>query len=291
MKPLITFRQAIAELLAQPREQIVLQLSALILLLQTLETGRWTLEVVMIAICGSMLVSPLLCRGPEIWFLVCAVIGWSFLNDYLAAPNHRFLIAFWCLACALAATSSAPARVLAHNGRIMIGLCFVFAVFWKFRNPSYLDGSFMEHAILTGFMDNLGLAAAYLGCLSQAQMVRNHECEAAFLASPDVLFSEPLETTIALHVIAHVVTWLTLIAEIVVAVAFLTTRPRWVERWRDWALLFFLYSVYPFLPVAYFAHVLGVMGIAQCHPSRRRTMTAYLLSFPVIQLARVPWFG
>ena len=55
------------------------------------------------------------------------------------------------------------------------------------------------------------------------------------------------------------------------------------------ALAFVGLVSYPFLPIAVFAHVLAVMGIAQCPAMKRHTFVAYLLSFPIIELARLPW--
>lgn len=289
MTPFRLALEATEELLGRPRAGLVFQLSALVLLLQAFEAGSPTLAATTSVTCGAILISPFLRRRAESWFLVCAVLAVFFARNWFLAPNHHFLIALWCLACALAASSDRPVLVLAHNGRMLIGMAFLLAVVWKLRSPDYLDGSFMEYSILTGVVKKFSTLASLLTGISPHHWAVNQAVEEAFLASPARESSEPLQSALDVRWMAVLVTWWALLFELAVAVAFLVRRPRRVARARDGMLLVFLYTVYPFLPITQFAHALAVMGFAQCPGVKRRTRAAYLVSFPVLQIARMPW--
>jgi hypothetical protein len=271
-------RRGLGDLLAEPADALVLPLSALLLLLHAFETRSPALEAALVVVCAALLLRPALRESPAFWAAACAPVGAHLLWNWTSVPNHGFLIAYWGLACALAAGSGRPAQVLAHNARWLVGLSFLLAVAWKVRNPAYLDGSVTEYFVVTGVVRNLTAAAAWVGGLSPAQVDRNERHESAFLAAPQLGASEALDVTPAIHAIALLVAVWALVIEIGIAVAFLAPRPRSVERWRHPLLLTFIYSSYVFVPIALFADVLAVLGLAQCSPDQRLTRAAYLAS-------------
>ena len=48
---------------------------------------------------------------------------------------------YWSLACCLSLFCRDPDRLLAWNGRVLIGLTFLFATGWKIMGGEFLDGS------------------------------------------------------------------------------------------------------------------------------------------------------
>jgi hypothetical protein len=271
----------------EAHDTLVLPLSALLILLYGFETPSLPLRVALSVVCGVLLLSPTLRRRPEPWTAASALLAGYVFSHWLAAPNHGFLVAYWALACALATTSDRPGEVLARNGRLLIGLSFLLAAVWKLRRPDFVDGTFFEYMIVTGEVSNVRIAAALLGGLSREQIARNDGREHAFLASPEQMVSEPLESTPEVQLFARLVSGWALLIEFAVAATFLLGARRVVGRLRDPLLLIFIYSSYLFFPIVLFAHVLAVMGLAQCPPGRRLARAGYLLSFPVVQLVRL----
>jgi hypothetical protein len=87
-------------------------------------------------------------------------------------------------------------------------------------------------------------------------------------------------TTPRLLGLATLMTWWTLLVEGLIAVLFLCPPHRVVSTIANYLLLYFIVSVYPIAPVLGFAHILLVMGYAQCAANARITRLCYLIMFP-----------
>ena len=100
-----------------------------------------------------------------------SAIGLRIADDWPLADNHIYLLAYWCLAIALALRSLDAVRTLALTSRWLVGLAFVFAVIWKaFLSPDFLDGRFFRVTLLTD--PRFGEAAMLIGGLSAAASSR-----------------------------------------------------------------------------------------------------------------------
>jgi len=70
--------------------------------------------------------------------LVLIVLIAANYYDRLLIDNHKKLLTYWVLAFVLASLvpdESSRDRVLSINGRILLGLCFLFAVIAKLMSP------------------------------------------------------------------------------------------------------------------------------------------------------------
>ena len=102
---------------------LALRLTLLDLLLRPV--GNWVLRPVFLAIAAIALIRPAWLRHPLPWFALAAMAGARVLLDWPLADNHAYLLGYWCLAAALALSTGIPDRVLAVNGRLLIGLVFL----------------------------------------------------------------------------------------------------------------------------------------------------------------------
>lgn len=273
------------DLLAQPRYVLVLRFTALFLLLYGSSTVF--LDIPLRVLCGLMLLSPPLLTSQVIWILICGIVWWVNATDWLWIDNHKILITYWCLVCALAVSARDTDGVLAWNGRVLVGLTFLFATFWKVFAGEYWDGAFLHNVFLTD--DRVEVVATAIGGLSPDALPQNRFLESLLKQFPEAIASVPLRTSPRLQAFTLAASYWTLLIEGSVAIAFLVPWLRVFSRYRDWFLIVFIATTYFLLPVLGFAYILIIMGFAQCDPRHTRVRVMYVLLFAFLQLSRLPW--
>ena len=197
---------------------LALRLTLLEILLRP--AAAWPLRTALLVLAGLALVHGRLLLAPLTWLLLAALAGLRLVVDWPLADNHAYLLAYWCLAVALAALVADAHRSLASSARWLVGLAFAFAVLWKaFLSPDYLDGRFFRVTLIQDprFAD----VAMLLGGLSPEELEENRESleplpEGAELVDARVLVEPP-----AFRRLAGALTWGGLALEALVAAAFL----------------------------------------------------------------------
>jgi len=265
----------------------VLTLTAVILLLRPLDVW-WVTPFVLAAACLS-LVLPAVRRTPITWVIVALLVGARIVVVWPLSDNHIYLLAYWCLALALALSDARPAVTLATSSRWLLGAAFAMAVVWKgILSPDYVDGRFFRVALLTD--ERFADASLVFGGLSRAQMAENRAFlealpEGAALLNPPA-FVEPAR----LRAFAAIATWGGLALEALIAVLCLVPTRGRVQLARHAALLAFCATTYALAPVAGFGWLIATMGLAQCQPAQRRIAAAYIAVFVLILLyTEIPW--
>ena len=267
------FKSTVDYLQQQPKHLLTFRLTALILLLYSppYETlSHWVIPIC----CSVLLIAPKLLNQRLIWFAIAAFFVETNLRFWFQFDNHHYLATYWCLVCLLAAEQKDSEEILQWNGRILIGLCFFLATLWKLIAHQYFDGSFLH---LTFLLDpRLDLAAALFGGLEPNALQSNRELYSQlFNSNPGTALV--LTSSSRLGFFALVLSYWTLLCEGAIALAFLSPRPRWLHNYRDWLLLLFIFSTYPFTPIVGFAALLLVIGFAQCPRDRASRLLVYLL--------------
>lgn len=273
------------DLLAQPRHLLVLRFTALFLLLYGSSTVF--LDIPLRVMCGLMLLSPTLLTSQVMWVLICGIVWWVNATDWLWIDNHKILITYWCLVCALAVSAKDADGVLAWNGRLLIGLTFFFATSWKILAGEYWDGAFLHYTFLAD--DRVEYVATAIGGLSPNTLPQNRLLEVLLKQFPQAIGSVTLTTSPRLQAFTLAASYWTLLIEGSVAAAFLIHPLRLFSQFRDWFLIVFIATTYFLLPVLGFAYILIIMGFAQCSPQHTKTRIAYIGLFAFLQLSRLPW--
>ncbi|WP_416669483.1 hypothetical protein [Egbenema bharatensis] len=273
------------DLLAQPRHLLVLRFTALFLLLYGSSTVF--LDIPLRVLCGLMLLSPTLLTSQLMWVLICGIVWWVNAADWLWIDNHKILISYWCLVCALAVSAKDTDGVLAWNGRVLIGLTFLFATFWKMWAGEYWDGAFLHYTFLSD--DRVEAVATAIGGLSPNTLPQNRLLESLLKQFPQAIGRVTLSTSPRLQAFTLAASYWTLFIEGSVAIAFLVNPLQVFSRFRDWFLIVFIATTYFLLPVLGFAYILIIMGFTQCHPKHTTIRVAYIALFAFLQLSRLPW--
>jgi hypothetical protein len=230
---------------------------------------------------------------PVFWFALAAVQGMGIYLTWYVADNHKFLMAYWCLAlgCSWAVPEERRSALLTANARLLLGLCMAFAVGWKLLTPAFVDGSFFRFTLLSD--PRFKYVACGPGGLSLETWKHNRELGNQLIVGH--LSGVPVETvqlsdTSRLRLLATGMTWWTLAIEGGLAVLFLWPGYRGrIQRWRHGSLLVFLYSTYAIAPVVGFGWLLVILGLAQAPESSRKLRAAYLGAFLLIPLYALPY--
>jgi hypothetical protein len=266
---------------------MVLRLTAIALLLRP--TGPWTVRPVIIALAGLVLLVPKVMRAPATWFALSGLVAARIIWDWPIPDNHLYLLAYWCLAVALALGSANCKRVLGASSSLLIGLVFLLAFLWKAGlSPDYVDGRFFRVTLLTDtrFEDSVLL----LGGLTAHQLEGNRdflepvERPEAVAKGPTLVEPPPFKR------MAMLLTWSALVVEGLVALTWLLSLAGWTLTVRHLLLLIFCAGTYAFAPVAGFGWLLLSMGLVSCLPEQRFLRGAYIASWILVLLyAEVPW--
>jgi hypothetical protein len=223
---------------------------------------------------GSMLVFPSVLRHKVSWLFLSLAVWALILPNWAHVDNHLFLFGYWLSSCALSRWSENPLEFLRSNGRTIVGLCFLFATFWKVASKVWLDGSFFY---FFGFFDpRIGKMVHRFVDPESWNFVKG-QLQAMTLA-PDISLRLELPTIKPLFYVARGVTYFALTLELLIAALFLFYRSAF-SRVKDYLLMIFCVLTYAVAPVYGFGLNLSIMGLASCENSRRRVQILYVLLF------------
>jgi hypothetical protein len=266
---------------------LALRLTLLDLLLRPV--GNWLLRPFILGIAAVAILRPGWLRNPAVWLVLAMLTAARFVLDWPLADNHAYLLAYWCLAAALALWTPDPDRTLAFNGRILIGLVFLFACLWKFTgSDNYVDGTFFQVTFLTdprfeGF-------AQVAGGLDMQELGELREHVEQHRDSTPPIDTAGVPVPARFQALATAATAWNLFINAALAIAFLLPRGRWLHVLRHILLLVYCIVTYAIATVDGFGWLLLAMGAAQCEPDQRRMRWAYIAVFVLILLYReIPW--
>ncbi len=264
-----------------------LRLTAVALLLRP--TGPWYVRPAILAAAAVMLISPRALATPWLWASVAALIGVRIASDWPLADNHIYLLAYWCLAIAIALRDRETPLALAAMSRSLLGLAFAFAVIWKAAlSPDYLDGRFFRVTFLTD--PRLVESTLLAGGLTAAQLATNQRALSAVPEGAQLLVPPAIYEPGRFRAVAVLSTWGVLAAEAAVALAMLWPPGVGVTIAKHALLLGFCAVTYTVAPVAGFGWLLVVMGLAQAEGLGPWLRRAYIGTFLLVLFsAEVPW--
>jgi len=249
----------------------------------------WLEKVPILVAAAAGLLLPALLRSKLLWAALLALTALPLAWNWPFSDNHDYLKAFFALAALCAVATPEPEKTMATSARWLIGLVFAFAVLWKgVLAPDFMDGRFFRVTLLSdGRFENL---AVLTGGATYEQWEENDLLLDALLrdepGADAAAFVEPPGN----RRLAAWLTWLTLVSEVAVALAFLWPLGRGPSRARHLTLLAFAAGTYSIATVRGFGWLLMALGVSQCGPDARRTALAYVAVFALIGVYHsVPW--
>jgi hypothetical protein len=247
----------------------------------------WFYKLLSLAVLVVVLLSPGARVQPWMWLAVC--IAWlpKLVFNWCRNEDHVYLTIYWCLALGLAYAGKDPLRVLAWNARLLIGLTFALAVFWKIAMPDFRDGELLHYKLLFDYRLRQSIAEN-LGGLTNEQTRINLQRLRSIRTTGSHVESVQLEYPDRLSFVAMTMTWWTIAIEGILAFLFLGP-DRWhLSRVRNVPLIVFGLSTYLIVPVLGFGSLFMTMGFAQCRANEHKTRLAYVGAQMVLLLS---WVG
>ncbi|MCP3977830.1 MAG: hypothetical protein GY716_00675 [bacterium] len=256
----------------QDRVDLVVRMTMLLLLVHP--SRLWFVRLPVTAMCIVGILHRPLGRDWRLWLGVAALqlfecaFNWAFIN------NHDFLIAYWSLALGCALLSGDARRGLALNGRILIGLVFLFATLWKLSSPTYMDASMFRFLLLEDYRF-FELAHVFGGYPREGLLANT----AALGTKLDLAATIRLQDGPGIAGFAVFMTWWTILIEGALAVFYLLPERLAAARFRHWVLVVFLVTTYPPINVVGFAWLLLIMSVAQTSDRQGKLRALYLVLF------------
>jgi hypothetical protein len=266
---------------------LALRLTAVTLLLRPM--GPWGVRPLILIMAGAALLFPRVLESWMTWLALSVLVAVRIAADWPLPDNHVFLLAYWCLAIALALGAVDPARTLATSGRLLLGAAFLCAVIWKgVLSPQYLDGTFFRVTLLTD--PRFAHLTQLVTGLSDTDLDRNRAAlaplpEGAELLHPPQLIEPPGFVRFVRSSTAGL-----FIAEALLAVACLAPLAGSAVLAGHALLILFCAVTYAVAPVAGFGWLLLCIGSALCRSDQRLLRAAYVGAwFLVLLYSEVPW--
>lgn len=266
---------------------LALRMTAVLLLLRP--QGPPVVQVAQLGIAALMLFGSGLLLRTDVWFSTAAVVAMRIAWDWPLADNHIYLLAYWCLAIALALGAPNPAATLQAAARWLLAAAFTLAVVWKgLLSPDYIDGRFFRMTLIVDerFEDLVRLA----GGMTRADLDRHRMALTPLGAGAELAPDDTLVEPAALGRLAQLLTWGGLLLEAAIAVALLAPlgpRHRWI---RHALLILFCVVIYPIAPVAGFGWLLLAMGVVSAETASWRA--AYVAAWLIVLAGTaLPWTG
>jgi len=230
---------------------------------------------------------PNLIRNAGFWLMLSLLSMMGNALNWQRADNHKYLIAYWCLAVGLSMLTRDPEENMGRSARLLIGAAFFFAVFWKLVSRDFLNGAFFESSLL--FDDRFSYVGRAVGGMIQPLQAANLSAQHALLSYDSTMDVAALQYSAGIRIMARFFTWWGLLTETLVAAAFLLPRGKLFRIPRDYYLLTFLFSTYAIASVIGFGWVLATMGYAQSREAPRSVARLYVLAVVVMQAYKLPW--
>jgi hypothetical protein len=267
--------------------ELALRLTLLDLVLRPV--GNWLLRPLILSLAVVALLRSNWLRQPAVWMVLAILTGARVILDWPLADNHAYLFSYWCLAIALALAASDTSRVLALNGRLLIGLVFLFASIWKITlSGQYLDGTFFQVTMLTDpRLEGFARVAGGLG--EQAYLQLSEAVNQHLDAPPGTAIPMP-EMPERFRTVAMMATIWNAMINPAIAIAFLWPARNPDQPLRHLLLLVYCATTYAIATVDGFGWLLLAMGAAQTRGNQLSVRRAYILVFALILAYReIPW--
>ncbi len=260
----------------------ILTLPLLLLYVQ----DEWFVRVPVVALAILGLIFSEVRHNGYFWFALTCLMAAGIVFSWEVSDNHKYAICYWTLAIFLVHWFDEAGDRLVLSARLLLGLIFAFALFWKLVTPDFMTGDFFQHAFL--YDGRFSAKVELIGILDSDAATFNQVARETLTTPEGDATRVQIRMPPAITELAQFLAWWTIVLEGLVAMCFLApARFRWT-RTGDYLLMIFVASTYLVAPVIGFGWLLIIMGIVQCRSDRARTRLAYVGVLLLLQFFRIP---
>ncbi len=244
------------------------------------DEGTGIQQIIRILVFAGILFYKWLSQNPFYWLIISLFL--MALNGYLwyHIDNHHFLLNYWCLALSVSCFTQKPSIYIAINARLLIGLCFLFATFWKLFSIEFVSGGYFEY-VLAGGDRRFATISALITDISIETIEENQDLIS--LLKEEVEYDYiPIETTQRVSLMAIIMTWTIILMEALIAYLFLHKGNGKLNVVRHFMLGIFILGTYSLIPVLGFGWILIAMGLVQITKYKKPLLSWYVGIFVLI---------
>jgi len=273
------FKNWIRQLEEVDNLEVSLKITLVLFVFSNWVTGdRWEYFTPVLILAGLALVLPGFYKSKYLWYSIAFIFILKTISEWWFQDNHLFVNTYWAIAIAFALSFKDVKKVLAANARLMVGLVFSFAIVWKFLSPDFISGSYFHYSFLTDvrFIEE----ATLLGDVSRSEIDSNirklNEFEAAGTDQVELASSDRIKS------LTHLITWHTVVIELLLAVLFLLPARLRISRYRNYLLIVFVLTTYLAMPIHSFAWLIIAIGISQVKDDEKPDKAILIACLPVM---------
>ena len=215
------------------------------------------------------------------WAITTIILAVSHLPDWYTIDNHIYLMIYWSLAMSIALYSSNQQVTLNKSASFLVGLCFLFATFWKVITPEFMNGSFFEY-ILAGGDSRFKTFSVLLTDMNYQNIEYNQSQINSVNDNLLIDHSGKLIISSILPIKAQFLTYWTVIIEGLIGLLFLFSFKNISNSFKHYMLLLFIVTTYPIASVTTFGLLLVCIGISQAETKKIRFLYSIAFSFLII---------
>jgi hypothetical protein len=240
----------------------------------------WQFFAPIVILAGLGLILPNLYKKKYLWYILAFTFTLKTVSEWWFQDNHLFVNTYWVIAIAFALSFKDFNEVLAKNARMMLGLVFLFAIVWKFISPDFISGAYFHYSFLTDI--RFSEEASLLGNISREDISNNisklHEVGSVSIESTTLTSSDAIKT------MTQVITWHTIIIELLLAVLFLLPHTFKLSRYRNYVLIAFVLTTYLAMPIDTFAWLIIAVGISQTQTNEKTDRAILIACLPITMI-------
>ena len=286
MKVVSYIKSILDEFINLKRHILILKLTLLFIVVFT--RSDFYLHIPTKILATYMIFSDNLSAHKGLWGFLTFVHLLIIITQWQYIDNHKFLSVYWITTCFLSLFSKDILKTLQFNGRILIGLTFLFATFHKIAGGEYLNGKFFLFTFLTDsrFEWPVGLAAQ----LTMEKLPMNYHKLETLRSWPLDIKSITLFATPFIKSLAYFVSYWTIFIEGVIAIFFLTPTKYIISKYKDITLIIFILSTYLIVMVSGFYYLLFLLGFSQLDIKQSKSAYLYIFCLIVFEMRNIPFF-
>lgn len=228
------------------------------------------------------------------WLLLTVISSVCYLVLDLVGyvPNHKHIFAYAILAVTVVLFIYKGDEVInpfKFQGRMIIGLCFLFATIGKFLAPEFLDGTFFNFTNTTD--PRFFGTTSIVGGIDHQLLVDNELNLRSLINSNNTNGSFTLNSNDNVSIMGYILSYWTIFIEGMIAISFCLPSRFLLSKYRNWFLVAFILTTYPIATVGGFAIILTTLGFVQSLDEGKLTYFSrfYLLVFLALPLIDIPF--
>lgn len=193
------------------------------------------------------------------WLVIGITLSFYHFSEWFIIDNHIYLMIYWAFNLSVVLYTDNKHEALVLSSKLLVGLCFFFATFWKMITPEFMDGTFFTYLLIGGDTRfewfSMMISGMNAGLLETNQ--------AAMDSMKSVLYNGeqiPVEITSDIKFLALYMTWWTIILEGAISLLFLISLFKNKDYFAHLALMTFIITTYPVATVITFGLLLTCIG-------------------------------